>query len=347
MRALVYRDGPALAVEERPPPLPSAGEALLRVEACAICGTDLRIAAGGHRAYGNVNGSGRVPGHEVVGTVVERGAGCTAELGQRVFVAPNYGCGRCKACRAEMVNLCETPRAIGITEDGAFADYMLAPREIVAQGNLIPVEPGGDAAALALAEPLACAWRGSQACRIGPGDTVLVYGAGPIGLLHVGLARLAGAAGIVACDPNPARLPVAADWGASATCGTDEADLRAALAQVGGGAADAVIVAAPAPEAQRQALELAAPGGRVNFFAGLPRRGSGVELDTNLVHYKELVVTGTTASTNSSCRAALDLIGSGQLSTAALIGARLPLSSVLQGFELAAAGQMMKVVIQP
>ena len=93
----------------------------------------------------------------------------SADAGDRVFVAPNYGCGRCRACRRGEVNLCETPRAIGITEDGAFAEYVLLPRDLVAQGNLLPSREDADPGAVALAEPLACALRGSRACRIGEG----------------------------------------------------------------------------------------------------------------------------------------------------------------------------------
>jgi len=284
----------------------------------------------------------------VAGTVAEAGPGSAAVVGDRVFVAPNYGCGQCRPCQRGWVNLCERPRAIGITEDGAFAEFVLLDKDIVAQGNLIPFGGQADAGAVALAEPLACAWRGSRACRISEGEVVLVYGAGPIGLLHVALAGLAGASAVVVSEPNPARRHLALDWGATSAHGSEEDELRAALEHVGSrSGADAVIVAAPAPAAQRQALELAAPGGRVNFFAGLPRGRSGVELDTNLIHYKELIVTGTTASTNGSCRAALDLIVDGLVDTAALIGARLPLSSAMEAFELAGSGQVLKVVIQP
>jgi L-iditol 2-dehydrogenase len=344
--ALVYREGASLALETRARPRPGPGAALVRVEACAICGTDLRIAAGGHRAYRD--GSGRVPGHEVVGTVVEAGAGCQVPVGQRVFVAPNYGCGVCRPCRAGLVNLCATPRALGITEDGGFAEFVVVGAELVDQGNLIPVPDGPDAGALALAEPMACAWRGSQALHIGPEDVVLVFGSGPIGLLHMGLARLAGATAIVACDPNRARLELARQWGATQVASGGEGELRAALGAVGANAGpDVVIVAAPVAAAQQQAVALAAPRGRVNFFAGLPSGRSEVPLDTNLVHYKELVVTGTTASNNASCRAAVDLILTGKVATASLIEARLPLASALDGFELARSGQSMKVVVQP
>jgi len=335
MQALAYRGPHALVLEERPRPQAADGEVVAHVDACAICGTDLRIEAGSHRAYADA--AGRVPGHEIAATVVESGASGVAE-GEHVFVAPNYGCGRCPPCRRGDVNLCETPRAAGITEDGGFADYVLLAHELVEQGNLLPVAAGADPGAVALAEPLACALRGSRACRIGVGDLVVVFGAGPIGLFHVALAWEAGARDVLVVEPNAERRERALAWGASGTY-ADAGDVPPG--------ADAVIVAAPAPAAQQRALELAGPGGRINFFAGLPRDRSHVELDTNLVHYKELVVTGTTASTNGECRDALELILAGRVDAASLIDARFDLSEASLAFELAGSGRALKVVIQP
>ena len=156
--------------------------------------------------------------------------------------------------------------------------------------------------------------------------------------VEVALARVAGAAEIRVCEPNVVRRDRSLAWGATAG--------YADAAEVPDGA-DAVIVAAPVPAAQQRALELAASGGRVNFFAGLARDRSRVELDTNLIHYKELVVTGTTASTNDECRAALDLIFDGLVDTASLIDARFDLSSAREAFELAGSGRALKVVIEP
>ena len=346
MKALVYRGRGSLVLEERPRPHPGEGQALLHVDACSICGTDLRIAAGTHRSY--AEDSGRIPGHEIAGTVVETGDGVAAVVGERVFVAPNYGCGRCRACRRGQVNLCDEPRAIGITEDGGFAEYVLAPRDLVDQGNLLRFSDGADPAAVALAEPLACALRGSRACRIGAGDVVVVFGAGPIGLFHVALARLAGARAVVVSEPNVGRRQLAVSWGATSVHDTDFDELQAALQDAGATrGADAVVVATPVPAAQSQALELAGPQGRVNFFAGLPRGRSRIELDSNLIHYKELVVTGTTASTNDECRAALDLIVDGQVEVSSLVDARFGLASAQAAFELAASGRALKVVIEP
>ena len=336
MQVLAYRGPRALVVEERPTPEAAPGEVVVRVDACSICGTDLRIFAGAHRAFADA--TGKVPGHEIVGTVAHVGDGAEAKEGARVFVAPNYGCGRCRACVRGDVNLCETPRAIGITEDGGFAEFVRLPRELVEQGNLMPVTDGVDPGAAAIAEPLACALRGSRACKIVEGDTVIVFGAGPIGLFHIALARLAGAGEVLVCEPNDERRARALGWGATAGCAGDS-ELPAG--------ADVVIVAAAVPAAQQRALELAGTSGRVNFFAGLPRDRSRVELDTNLIHYKELLVTGTTASTNVECRDALDLILGGRLDTASLIGGRFDLGSTGEAFELAASGDVLKVVIEP
>lgn len=346
MRALAYRGPGSFVVEERPEPHPGPGEVVVRVDACSICGTDLRIARGQHSAY--VGAEGRVPGHEIAGTVAETGPGASAEEGERVFVAPNYGCGACGPCRRGLVNLCARPRALGITDDGGFAEYLHLRREVVDQGNLIPFDARATPAAVALAEPLACALRGSTACRVAEGDVVVVYGGGPIGLLHVALAKLAGAAIIVVVEPNPERRRRTLDWGASVACAGGGAEVKDALAGAGSAVgADVVVVAAPVPEAQQEALQLAAPAGRVNFFAGLPRDRSWVEVDTNLVHYKELVVTGTTASNNDACRAALELVVDGRVPTEALIEARLGLGSANEAFELAGSGQVLKVVVEP
>ncbi len=316
MQALVYHGPNELRVEDRPTPEPGPGEAVLRVGACGICGTDLRIVAGGHRAY--PPGTVRIPGHEVAGTVLAVGDGTELEEGQPAFIAPNVGCGRCAQCRAGRVNLCVRPEAVGISMDGGLADQLLLPANLVAQGNVLPVPEAADLRAVALAEPLACVLRGSEACDIRTGDVVTIVGAGPVGLMHLLVARLAGPSAVIVSQRSEERRRLALEFGADEAVGPDE--LAAAVTDVSEGrGADVVIVAAPAAEAQRQALEIAAPAARINFFGGLPRGRSMVELDTNLIHYKELVVTGTTANTTEDCRRALELVLGGSIDTAALI----------------------------
>jgi threonine dehydrogenase-like Zn-dependent dehydrogenase len=344
VKALVYHGPEDLRVEPRPEREPGPGEALLRVRACGICGTDLRIAAGAHRAY--PEGTVRVPGHEIAGAVAAVGDGVGLPVGAAAFVAPNIGCGKCPACLAGRVNLCRTPRALGITDDGGFAEYLLLDRDVVAQGNVLVVDAATDMAALAIVEPLACALRGSRACAVGEGDLVVIVGAGPVGLMHLQVARLASPSAVIVSEPSEARRRQAVRFGADAA--VEPAQLVDAVAERSDGlGADVIVTAAPAPAAQRQALELAAPGGRINFFGGLPRDRSQVELDTNLIHYGELVVTGTTANTTEDCREALDLVLSGQVDTAALVSERLPLDEADAAFTAARSGDVLKVVIEP
>jgi L-iditol 2-dehydrogenase len=279
----------------------------------------------------------RVPGHEIAGTVAAVGNGAAVSEGTPVFVAPNLGCGECPACRRGRVNLCRTPAALGITLDGGFATHVVVPAAAVEQGNVMALERRLDPAAVSVVEPLACVLHGQAACDIRAGDVVLIIGAGPVGLLHLQAARVHRPAAIVVAARSAEQRARAAAWGADRV--VDPADAT--------DAADVIIVAAPAAEAQAAALRLAAKGGRINFFAGLPKGRSEVALDTNLIHYKELVVTGTTASTNADCRAALDLVAGGAVDAARLVTSRRPLADAAAAFADARSGAALKVVIEP
>jgi len=345
MKALVYHGPNDLRLEERATPEPGPGEAVLQVQACGICGTDLRIAAGSHRAY--PPGTVRVPGHEIVGTIVALGKNVDLPMGESAFVAPNIGCGQCAQCRAGRVNLCLRPQALGISRDGAFAEFVLLPADLVAQGNVLPVSRAADFGAVALVEPLACVLRGSRACNIREGQLVLIMGAGPIGLLHLQVARLARPSAVVVSEPGGERRAQALRWGADHVVDPASEDLAELIAELtGGDGADAIVVAAPSAPAQEQALTLAAPGGHINFFGGLSSGRSSITIDSNLIHYRELIVTGTTASTREDCRDALELVERGAIDTARLISERFPLTFGLDALAAAGSGKSLKVVLE-
>lgn len=346
MKAMVYRGPEAFTLEDVAQPVVGPGDVLVKVDACGVCGTDLRIASGAHRAY--APGTVRIPGHEIAGTVVEDVPESGFHAGQTVFVAPNIGCGECRACRTGRVNLCSHPDALGITRDGAMAEYVLVPAEAVAQGNILPVHDDGDSAVLAMIEPLACVLRGSRTVDITEGDVVLICGAGPIGLLHVKVARLRNPACVVVSEPGSERRQQAAAWGADRVVDPIKEDLTEVIAEVSGGrGADAIIVAAPSAQAQEQSVKLAATAGRINFFGGLPKGQSHISLDTNPIHYRELVVTGTTANSTEDCREALKLYLSGNVDLKPLISLCFPLERSQEAFEAAASGQNLKVVLEP
>lgn len=347
MLAAVYRGPEDIRLEQRPVPEIGPGEALLRVTAASICGTDMRILHGGHRKYGE--GTVRIPGHEVVGEIAEVGAGVTGiEVGRTVFVAPNMGCGHCRQCLSGNNNLCADYQAVGVTMDGGFAEYMRIPAAAVSQGNVMPLAPGTSPAVAALAEPFACALRGQDAVGVRAGDAVVVVGVGPIGAMHIMLARLQGAARIFASDMNAERLALAPSFGADRTVNpASESLLDVVMAETDGQGADVVIIAAPAHRVFEQSLRIAGLGGRINFFGGLPKDRPEITLDANLVHYKELKVTGTTACSTEDCRRAAAIINAGRVDLSPLVQARYPLTQIHDAFVAAGGGQAMKVVVEP
>lgn len=346
MLAAVYYGPNDLRIEERPVPDAGPKEALIKVINTGICGTDLRIFHGAHRKY--PPGTIRIPGHEVVGELVEVGSEIDwLEPGSRVFVAPNMGCGRCRQCITGNNNRCANYDAIGITVDGSFAEYMRVPAAAVSQGNLIPVSDAIDPAAAALIEPLACVLRGQEVLNIRPGEYILIIGAGPIGVMHALLARIHGAVRVVVSELIQERAVQVKELGVDRVVNPTQENLHEIVAEeTHGEGADVVIVAAPAHQAQEAALELAGIGGRINFFGGLPKERPKINFNSNLLHYKELVVTGTTACSTSDCRRAAMIVESGRIDLSPLVSARFPLPEAIQAFQTAEDRKSLKVVLE-
>ena len=347
MLAAVYHGPGDLRLEQYPMPEIGPHEALLKVASAGICGTDLRIFHGGHRMY--ADGVQRIPGHEVVGEIVAVGENVNGiNIGTMVFVSPNMGCGYCGQCVRGNNNRCADYDAFGITIDGAFAEYLHIPSAAIRQGNLIPLDPGVDPGVAALIEPFACVLRGQNAVDLRLGDLVLIVGSGPIGLMHVLLAKLRGAAKVIVSEVQDTRLRQALEVGADVGVNPQKADLYDVIARESDGkGADVIIIAAPAPAAQENALHLAAIGGRINLFAGLPKDKPTISFDSNLVHYKELVVTGTTACSTADCRQAAAIINAGRLDLSPLISARYSLNQALEAFAHAQDQMALKIIIEP
>ena len=348
MRALVYAGPGRLEVRDRASVPLGPGEARVAVESAGLCGTDVRIFSGQHRAYAGV--TDRVPGHEIVGRLVEAGAAAQGlpPLGTRVFLAPNFGCGECGFCRHGDENLCRATQALGITRDGGFADEVVVPAPAVRAGNVIALGEDQDPSAATLIEPLACVVRGQDKAGVRPGDTVFVAGAGPVGLLHVALARARGASTVVCSDRSPVRRAAAERVGAAATFDWSSTDPVAAVEELTHGrGVDLAVAAAPSHELAAQTLRLAAPGGRVLLFAGLPRSRPTAELDINEIHYKELTVTATTASSLRDCTEAARLLGAGLGDLAWLVTDRFALDDAEAAAGRAQDRAALKVVITP
>jgi len=347
MLAAVYHGPDDVRLETVPTPEIGADEVLLKVVSATVCGTDLRIWHGHHRKY--PPGTVRIPGHEVVGDIAQAGAQVRGvSPGQRVFVAPNMGCGHCRQCVSGNNNRCANYAAFGVTMDGGFAEYMRVPAAALQQGNLIPLRPEVDPAEAALIEPFACVLRGQNALNIQPADVVLVMGAGPIGIMHMLLAQLRGARRVLVSELASDRLAQAARLGADRVIDPGQEDLAAAVReQSEGQGADVIIVAAPAHRAQESALELAAIGGRINFFGGLPKDRPTIAFDSNQAHYKELVVTATTACSTLDCWQAAGIVNAGKIDLSPLISLRFALKEAGLALEAAEDRKALKVALVP
>jgi L-iditol 2-dehydrogenase len=313
------------------------GEILVRVRASAICGTDVRMLR---------NGAKVLPitlGHELSGVVEEvgRGAGC-CRPGMAVAVAPNFGCGVCDECVAGRTHQCPQLQAVGIHVDGGFAEYVRVPAAAVAQGNVCPIPEGLSFVEAALAEPLSCVYASFERARLAPGDSVLVIGAGPIGLLHAKLYRLAGAGLVMVHDLNEARLAVCAQEAPSiVTIGPERVKERI-LELTHGRGADVIVTATSSPASQQLAFQVPAQDARVIFFGGLPAGQEVVPLDTNVIHYKQITVTGTTRQSLEQFRRCLRLLGSGRLPVRAVVTSTHPLENAIEAFAGAARGEGLK-----
>jgi L-iditol 2-dehydrogenase len=346
MQAAVYSGIGSIEYREVDKPALGSGEALIKVKVAAICGTDLRIFKSGHFAI--KEGEERILSHEFAGEIAELGPGVkTYKKGMRVSVASSVGCGVCRYCRMGNVNLCREYSAFGISIDGAFAEYVKIPQKAVLQGNMIPFDEETSFEEAALAEPLACCYNAYKSLDTAPGDNVLIVGTGPMGILHMQVNKLAGAGKLMIADISEQRLRLAEKFGPDVVINTEKEDLReAVMKNTGGRGADVVITACPVPDIQRQSVELTAKMGRINLFGGLPKGKEHVPLNTNLIHYNRIIVTGTTGASIAHHQAALELITGGRIDTKSVISRRYKLAQIKEAFDYALSGEGLKTVIE-
>ena len=334
-----------LRIEDAPAPEARPGEVVIRVRSCSTCGTDAKIFHHGHHHISLP----RVLGHEVAGEIVEVGNGAEGfGVGDRVQVIAAIPCGECFYCRRGQETVCENLESIGYQYDGGFAELMRVPRKVLDRDGLNRVPDHVPLESASLTEPLACVLNGQEIAQVGTGDVVAVLGAGPIGCLHVRLARARGASSIILADVNERRLELSARAQPDILIDSAKEDAVDAVRKVTDGrGADVVITATGAGAAQEQALEMAAARGRISLFGGLPRDNSVIRFDSNLVHYRELIVVGAYGSAPRHNRAALELISTGAVEVEDLITHRVPLDRVRDAIDIVTSGEGLKVVVEP
>lgn len=333
-------------VEDAPEPQAGPGEVKIRVRNCSTCGTDLKIYRHGHHRIDPP----RVMGHEIAGEIVELGDGTAGwSVGDRVQVIAAIPCGQCADCRRGRMTVCPNQESMGYQYDGGFAEYMTVPAKVLAVDGLNRVPDGVSFDEASVAEPLACVLNGQELARVGAGDDVVIIGSGPIGCLHVRLARSRGAARVYLVELNRERLERAAALVApdEAVCAEDGDVVRQILKLTDGRGADVAITAAASGKAQEQALRYAARQGRISFFGGLPQDAPTINCDSNLVHYRELTIVGANGSSPAHNARALDLIATGAVPVKDLITHRLALDGVLDALDVVSRGEAIKVTIEP
>jgi threonine dehydrogenase-like Zn-dependent dehydrogenase len=345
MLAATYTQGSGFAVREIPRPAPDGDGLVLRVRAASICGTDVKIIRSGHRKL--ADGQCIVLGHEFIGTVEQLGSRVSGyAVGQRVGVVPNAGCGHCEACVRGQANYCPEYTAFGIDRDGGHATHVGLPGRFLTQGNVIPLPDSVSDQEASLLEPFSCVVNGLRVSRLELGDTVVIFGAGPMGLMHALLSRAAGAGLVIMVDPQEERLAKAQELGCDLALDPTTADIRdRVFRESNGRGADVVITACPVPEVQTQALALLAPFGRLCLFGGLPKGCGQVPLDTNAIHYGNFVVTGSTGGSVEDYRIALKLVAGRRVDLTRVVSCVFPLAELETAYSTALAGPGGKVVL--
>lgn len=343
MRAAVFYGPGEVRMEEIADPQVGPGEVLIRIHRALTCGTDLKTYRRGHPTIMQ-----RVPtpfGHEFAGTIAAIGEGVDPEWrqGMRVVAANSAPCNRCSYCRMGRQSLCENLDFLW----GAYAEYITVPAPIVEQ-NLYEIPAHMSYAAACLVEPLACAVHGVDVTPIRSGDTIVVNGAGPIGLFFVRLAANRGAH-VISCDLSEERLAVARRLGARQTVDVSRVEDQVAAVRAltpEGRGADAAIEAVGLPEVWEKTVQMVRPGGFVNLFGGA-KGGSSFSISTVLLHYSELTIQGVFHHTPYYVQRALELLASGDVPSDEFITAEMPLDQVTDALELMGRQRGVKYAIVP
>ncbi|ESZ10605.1 zinc-dependent alcohol dehydrogenase [Mesorhizobium sp. L48C026A00] len=323
MRAAVLTAPKCFDVREVPLPPISPEDVLVRVQRTGICGTDIHI-FNGHYAADRLP---LIPGHEFCGTIAEIGTNVRhLAPGTRVVVDINIGCGTCFWCRRNEVLNCAEVTQVGIGRDGAFAEFVAVPARLA-----IPVEADITDEVLVLTEPVACVVRAARKAKVSFGQSVVIFGAGPIGNLHVQMMRLVGAAPIIVADLSADRCRMAIEAGADAAVSDPALVKQTVLEMTGGRGADLVIESVGNGKLYEQAFDLTRRGGHVAFF-GITPPGETVTIDILRTVLEEGSLKGSVAGMGEDVHDALTLLSHGRFRTDDFTRASYPLERIQEAF---------------
>jgi L-iditol 2-dehydrogenase len=338
LKALFLDSALGLSLREIERPSPKQGEVLVKMRASGICGTDVEKVKG----HGITS---RILGHEVVGDVAELGEGVGGlSRGDRVFTHHHTPCLSCELCRRGEPTLCPDFGRSNIIPCG-FSEYYIVPQWNVVRGAIIKLPSGLNYEEASLIEPLACCLRAIRRVDGRSTSRVLIFGAGPIGLLHVKLLNSLGIEHMEVADVKEHRLEFARKIGVERTLNPSSTNDRSILLERGEeDRPELVIVATGSPSAFRDAMTAVAKGGRVLLF-GAPSRGSTVELNLEAVFMRGVNLVTSYSATESETNQATEMLGRSSISVSDLITHRFPLARAVEAFRTAEQEECMKAVV--
>jgi L-iditol 2-dehydrogenase len=346
LKAIVFHGINDVRLDEIDIPEINENEALIKVRAAALCGTDLRVKASGHRCI--PENETRILGHEVAGLISKVGGKVKGlKEGMRVAVAPVSGCGVCRQCISGMQVFCSKDIVLGLSTSGGLAEYMVIPEPHIKGGNVFAMPDSMNFDVAAIAEPLATVFTGLSACEVKPADVVLVIGAGPVGLMHMQMAKIFGAQKVIVSEILDERREMALKFGADRAVNPLKEDLKEIILNLSyGRGADAIIIAAASAEAQSQSLDLVAIGGHINFFGTLPKGKDKIVIESNKTHYKNIKILGTTGTTVLNYYKTMELLISNKIDLSKFISGRYDFNQYEEAFEAAKSTKSLKVLFE-
>jgi L-iditol 2-dehydrogenase len=338
VKALKYYGPGNIRVEEVPKPEAKAGEALLAVEACGICATDIKTFVRGHPKI--QPGSGL--GHEISGVVVNAPGSNQWQEGTRVVVAPYVPCGSCAQCRRGRYSLCSRLFE-EVLDPGGFSEFVRVPHRLVSQG-MIAVPESLNPDAICFAEPVACCLHAFSSINVQPGESLFITGDGVMGLLQAKLGRWIGAEPVILSGIMPERLKLAADVASVVIDARREDVVSTVRRATEGEGVDKVIVSVADVNAAQTALAAVRKGGAINLFAGMPA-GSSLAVEMNRIHYDEVLLTGSFGFGPDDFRKAVQLIATRKIDVMSLVTGSVPLEGVLGAMDRLVHQQALKIIV--
>ena len=345
MKAAVMEALNSLAIRDVAEAKCGDDEAILEVNACAVCGSDIRIFH-----YGNERVKPpTVIGHEIAGEIVRVGKGvANLKEGDRIALGADVPCGTCYWCTNGMGTNCRINYAIGYQFPGGFQQLMVLNETTLKYGPVTPIPPGLSFAEAAIAEPLACAVNGLELAQFGLGKSICIIGLGPIGCMMLELSKVFGASRVFAAQRSRARMEMARQFLPSARfIATEEEDLvGVVMRETDGEGVDLAITTAGTVQAHEDAIRMVRHRGFVNLFGGLKNQPR-LALDSNLIHYKECFVMGSHGALPRHHRTAVGLIAAGSVQAAKYISRIFPLAQTPEAFAFHESRAGLKVVVAP